>query len=72
MLVTCGTLWSGDIEKDDRHENGTSKASKTRTVTGIASWAPTILVTVHTLERPGLGVEGPYFVGEGPRDRDQI
>ena len=39
-----------DCTQDDSYENGTSKASKMRTVTRIASLTPTSPVTVGTFE----------------------
>ena len=73
LFKTCG------IKNDDSYEDRQldthqpcdcwhflrSSTSKTTTVTRIASWTPTIPVTVDTFEKPGLGVRGPYHGGGG-------
>ena len=58
ILVTVGTLEIFDNKNDDSYENGTSEASKTRTVTRFATWTPTILVTAYILESLGCGGGG--------------
>ena len=72
--VTVRTFKICDIKNDDSYETGASKASKTRTVTRIAS----LIVGTFGLfdiknyadsyeHRPGLGVRGPYQ-GQGGRE----
>ena len=60
-------------KNDDSYENGASETSKTRTVTRIVTWTPTIPVTVDTFESLGLAARGPYHgvgVGGGLSTRD--
>ena len=71
--VTVRTFKICDIKNDDSYETGASKASKTRTVTRIASL---IVGTFGFFDiknydsyehRPWLGVRGPYQ-GQGGKD----
>ena len=50
------SLKSATSRTDASYMNGTSGASKSRTVSSLATFTDTIPMTGHTLERPGLGV----------------